>query len=382
MLQSTEYQQRFEVRLLQRIEDQWHHFPLRAVRVLLLFIHQIQAQIGGVPLRHIDALRSVHYDLHCAEHHGAFDVELRTERRDGAVSVLVQTLIYALPSLSNVSWLLALIFFIYGVLGMGLFGGIPHNNDESSFINVHCNFDTFYNSIITLSRIATGESWNGIMRQLHPKECEFMHGEQCGSFITFVYFPSFVIIVSFIILNVFIAVILEHFEVSMNEETSNTLNIKEADVEQFDSAWSRFIEQQYLWYQPKQDGYLWCRVADFELMLMQCDGEFGFKNKNWSRLERFRFLQKLHIPLHFRHSKGKTLYLQYYQVLLAIGLIIMMRRNGEWIQQQITQQTHFAKSRSTEKRIGKSQRNCSTPMRRPSEASNSLRSSQPSKFRQ
>merc|ERR1712129_468850 len=133
---------------------------------------------------------------------------------------------------------------------------------------------------------------------------------------------------------------------------------KEADVEQFDSSWSRFIEQQYLWYQPKQDAYLWCRVTDFELMLMRCHGEFGFKNKNWSRLERFRFLKKLHIPLHFRRSSNskKELYLQYYQVLLAIGLIIMMRRNGEWIQQQITQQTHFAKialHRKTDWKIAK-----------------------------
>ena len=77
----------------------------------------------------------------------------------------------------------------------------------------------------------------------------------------------------------------------MNEETSNTLNIKEADVEAFDEAWSLFIEQggQYKWYQPSKDGYLWCRVQDFELMLMRCKGEFGFHNKNWSRLERFRY---------------------------------------------------------------------------------------------
>ena len=83
------------------------------------------------------------------------------------------------------------------------------------------------------------------MRQLHrpsAPSCTASLADYTRRSYTF-----FVIEVSFIILNVFSAVILEHFEVSMNEETSmtNTLNIKDADVEAFDEAWSLFIEQQY-----------------------------------------------------------------------------------------------------------------------------------------
>lgn len=80
---------------------------------------------------------------------------LRLIQRAKGLKVLVQTLLYALPSLTNVVLLLTLIFFIYAILGMGLFGGIPHNESPNSFINAHCNFDNFVNSIITLFRMAT-----------------------------------------------------------------------------------------------------------------------------------------------------------------------------------------------------------------------------------
>ena len=119
-----------------------------------------------------------------------------------------------------------------------------------------------------------------------------MKWTECGSYIAPVYFVSFIVIVAFIILNVFIAVILEHFEASMNEETNNKLSIKEKDVLSFDESWGRFIDKPYKWYKSifrnDNDKHLWIRVQDLEVMLLRTEGLFGIKNKNWTRLERFK----------------------------------------------------------------------------------------------
>lgn len=72
---------------------------------------------------------------------------------------LFHTLLTSLPSLVNVGALLLLLFFVYGVAGMDLFGRIK----DRDFITKHTNFRHFYDAIMTLFRASTGESWNGIM---------------------------------------------------------------------------------------------------------------------------------------------------------------------------------------------------------------------------
>merc|ERR1719273_48377 len=268
---------------------------------------------------------------------------LRLVQRAKGLKVLIQTLIHAMPSLSNIGCLLSLIFFIYGILGMGLFGGIAHNDNANSFINIHCNFDNFYNSLITLFRIATGESWNGIMRQLLPWECTFMNKEidnvECGSFVAPIYFISFIVVVMFIVLNVFIAVILEQFENSLNDVANSKNFIKQSDVESFDECWRSFVKEQFKWYRPANDDYLWIKVKDFEVMLAKTSGMFGFRDKHWTRLQRFKFLKQLKIPLHRKQGEGEekddAFYLNYCQCLLAMGLIFMIKENGKWVQSQI-----------------------------------------------
>ena len=72
---------------------------------------------------------------------------------------LFHTLITSLPALWNVGSMLLLFFFMYSVMGMQLFGRIK----PQEFINRHANFTTFLRSMGVLFRMATGESWNGIM---------------------------------------------------------------------------------------------------------------------------------------------------------------------------------------------------------------------------
>ena len=69
---------------------------------------------------------------------------------------------------------------------------------------MHANFDNFFNALLTLFRISTGEGWEGIMF-----DCKDNEG---GSAFSPVYFVAFVTIAQFIMLNLFIMIIVEEFE--------------------------------------------------------------------------------------------------------------------------------------------------------------------------
>ena len=90
--------------------------------------------------------------------------------------------------------------YVYAVMGMNLFSDVTVENfDGLEFINERTNFATFGYSMLTLFRTSTGESWNGIMHDL-----VIVGG--IGTAVPF--FVAFVVIGSFIMLNLFIAVIL------------------------------------------------------------------------------------------------------------------------------------------------------------------------------
>lgn len=55
---------------------------------------------------------------------------------------------------------LFLFFFIYAVVGMNLFGSIKYGN----YLNDKVNFSNVGVGLLTLFRMITGESWDGIMQ--------------------------------------------------------------------------------------------------------------------------------------------------------------------------------------------------------------------------
>lgn len=109
---------------------------------------------------------------------------------------------------------------------MNLFGDIEKG--ELGFINSHANFRTFYSAMITLFRASTGESWNGIMH-----DCK-----ETGP-VGYLFWVFFLLISSFIFVNVFIAVIYEEFKnVQHTNETTDVLSLKRRDICNFLNTWS------------------------------------------------------------------------------------------------------------------------------------------------
>ncbi|CAG5037441.1 unnamed protein product [Parnassius apollo] len=143
--------------------------------------------------------------------------------RGERIRTLLWTFIKSFQALPYVALLIVLLFFIYAVVGMQLFGKVEY----SEIITRNNNFRTFGGALMLLFRSATGEAWQDIMMALSPNGAEIPDEpvrciptnsttdgseEICGSSFAFPYFISFSLLCTFLIINLFVAVIMDNFD--------------------------------------------------------------------------------------------------------------------------------------------------------------------------
>uniref|UniRef100_A0A672JN36 Voltage-dependent N-type calcium channel subunit alpha n=1 Tax=Salarias fasciatus TaxID=181472 RepID=A0A672JN36_SALFA len=135
-------------------------------------------------------------------------------RQGYTIRILLWTFVQSFKALPYVCLLIAMLFFIYAIIGMQVFGNIELN--EEAAINHHNNFQTFFQALTLLFRSATGEAWHEIMLAcLSNRPCDRLSGtaeKECGSDFAYFYFVSFIFLCSFLMLNLFVAVIMDNFE--------------------------------------------------------------------------------------------------------------------------------------------------------------------------
>ncbi|XP_057674670.1 probable voltage-dependent N-type calcium channel subunit alpha-1B isoform X3 [Corythoichthys intestinalis] len=135
-------------------------------------------------------------------------------RQGYTIRILLWTFVQSFKALPYVCLLIAMLFFIYAIIGMQVFGNIELNEDTA--INHHNNFQTFFQALTLLFRSATGEAWHEIMLScLSNRSCDKLSGttgKECGSDFAYFYFVSFIFLCSFLMLNLFVAVIMDNFE--------------------------------------------------------------------------------------------------------------------------------------------------------------------------
>ncbi|XP_055598215.1 muscle calcium channel subunit alpha-1 isoform X2 [Uranotaenia lowii] len=139
--------------------------------------------------------------------------------RGEGIRTLLWTFIKSFQALPYVALLIVMLFFIYAVIGMQVFGKIAMNDETS--IHRNNNFQTFPQAVLVLFRSATGEAWQDIMLDCSNRPGEVNCDERsddagspdgCGSSIAFPYFISFYVLCSFLIINLFVAVIMDNFD--------------------------------------------------------------------------------------------------------------------------------------------------------------------------
>ncbi|XP_034116081.1 voltage-dependent calcium channel type A subunit alpha-1 isoform X14 [Drosophila albomicans] len=207
-------------------------------------------------------------------------------RQGYTIRILLWTFVQSFKALPYVCLLIAMLFFIYAIIGMQVFGNIKLGTLENS-ITRHNNFQSFIQGVMLLFRCATGEAWPNIMLAcLKGKACdddaEKGAGEYCGSTLAYAYFVSFIFFCSFLMLNLFVAVIMDNFDYLTRD--SSILGAHHLD--EFVRIWAE--------YDPNATGRI--HYTEMYDMLKNMDPPLGFGNKCPNRLA-YKKLIRMNMPL-------------------------------------------------------------------------------------
>uniref|UniRef100_A0A8C7FR83 Sodium channel protein n=1 Tax=Oncorhynchus kisutch TaxID=8019 RepID=A0A8C7FR83_ONCKI len=169
---------------------------------------------------------------------------LRLIRGAQGIRTLLFSLRMSLPAIFNIGLLFFLIMFIFSIFGMSNFAYVKKESGIDDMIN----FETFGNSIICLFMITTLAGWDSVLSPMMsstPPNCD-PYIENPGTNVRgncsspgwgILFICSYIIMCFFLVVNMYIAVILENFNVVI-EESGNPLC--EEDFEMFYETWEKF----------------------------------------------------------------------------------------------------------------------------------------------
>jgi len=143
--------------------------------------------------------------------------------------LLIGALLKSIPSMGYVIMLLTLLFYIYAILGVFLFGATDPMH-----------FGDLIHTIVTLFKVLTLEGWTDIMN-IH------IYGSAEGaqniiSLWPFFYFASFILIGAMIIMNLFIGVIMNSMQESQNEMIEEIQEVK-SNTKESEKLFTRIVSR-------------------------------------------------------------------------------------------------------------------------------------------
>ena len=122
--------------------------------------------------------------------------------------LIVATLVRSIPSMLHIVALMSLMVYIYAIIGYQLF----HEHDPEHWRNLGI-------ALLSLFRVVTLEDWTDIMykaMELHP--------------LTWIYFVSFVVLGTFVVINLFIAVVINNLDEAKQERLRSLEEAPTADA--------------------------------------------------------------------------------------------------------------------------------------------------------
>uniref|UniRef100_A0A0G4H9N8 Calcium-channel protein CCH1 n=1 Tax=Chromera velia CCMP2878 TaxID=1169474 RepID=A0A0G4H9N8_9ALVE len=196
---------------------------------------------------------------------------LRVIRAASGLRIIFQTMINVIPSLGNIAGLVFILLIIFSILGMNLFGKVAYGGQ----IGPNANFHNFGQALMLMIRCATGESWNEIMIDCATSapECHdqtyaqlIEEGPQeCGSPVSYPFFLLFMLVIAFIMMNLFVAAVLEGFIEVSSEDFINDIKAQ----------YERLLE---LWEDAVPKGERYVDLDTLVEMLIVIDAPVGFRN--------------------------------------------------------------------------------------------------------
>ncbi|XP_071554612.1 sodium voltage-gated channel paralytic isoform X11 [Temnothorax nylanderi] len=180
---------------------------------------------------------------------------LRLVKGAKGIRTLLFALAMSLPALFNICLLLFLVMFIFAIFGMSFF---MHVKDKSGLDDVY-NFKTFGQSMILLFQMSTSAGWDGVLDGIiNEEDCQEPNNEigypgNCGSStIGIAYLLSYLVISFLIVINMYIAVILENYS-QATEDVQEGLT--DDDYDMYYEIWQQFDPDgtQYIRYDQLSD---------------------------------------------------------------------------------------------------------------------------------
>ncbi|XP_053900183.1 sodium channel protein type 2 subunit alpha-like isoform X3 [Malaclemys terrapin pileata] len=169
---------------------------------------------------------------------------LRLIKGAKGIRTLLFALMMSLPALFNIGLLLFLVMFIYAIFGMSNFAYVKREDGIDDMFN----FETFGNSMICLFQITTSGGWDLLLSPIlnsgepdcdpnKPHPGSSVKGDCGNPSVGIFFFVSYIIISFLVVVNMYIAVILENFSVA-TEESAEPLS--EDDFEMFYEVWEKY----------------------------------------------------------------------------------------------------------------------------------------------
>ena len=166
------------------------------------------------------------------------------------MQILIDTYFFIIPSLANIGALIFLVIFIYAIFGVNLFSSIQKTP------GVHTDFTDFSNALFSLVQCATGQNWSFYMYEYAISKSDCIENQSyadfyvngikgCGTFWSYPYFISFILLVHLMIINLFVAIVIEGYFISEHEHVSI---INQKHIDELLIKWSE--------YDPKGTGFI------------------------------------------------------------------------------------------------------------------------------
>ena len=235
---------------------------------------------------------------------------LKMVKRAKGLRMIISTFITSIPSLWNIGALLFLSFFVFAILGMNLFYAADF---VPGVIDGQCNFRTFRSSLYVVFRSLTGEGWQNILHELMDQDFA----------LAIPFFLLFFIFVYFLMINLFVAVILDNF--------TEARRIEDSMIDP-----SQYALFSHLWQMYDPEARHTIPVSKLLVLLERIEPPLGLKGKGYSKLEKLRFFQSLELTTH-----GEEQLVHYFSVLSALGYRVTGEELPGPIQDQLKTRTEF-----------------------------------------
>jgi len=105
-----------------------------------------------------------------------------------------------------------MVYYVYGVFGVKLLGDLSWQQMPEG-VNYWANWETFPRAVLTMFRVSTLDDWPRLMMSATGGNsvCLKIPGKNCGQKWYMIYFLSFIFIQAWVVLNLFLAVLIDNF---------------------------------------------------------------------------------------------------------------------------------------------------------------------------